>query len=422
MKRKNLLFAMVVAILVMGLLAQCGPTPTPQVIENTVVVNQTVEVPVQSTVVVNQTVEVPVQSTVIVTATPEPVVQPSAKIVFMDDQSGANFQQWFQTIALPAAEQALGIKIDYVVGKDAEIFEKMKAWEPGKGDFAVFFPKSAAALIKAGIPLETLSPDKIPNMAKVDPRLQESSEGVAINNLAVAYWFSTYCLIYDSASVKTPPTSWAEFYDQRAQYKGKIGWVRPDAKSSAGWRQPFAFLNAFYDFSKPFDANDPAFQAAWAKLKDFYTFGTLPLAAEPTNMFENFNAGDTTISLYAIDYSLWSARQGTLPPTIKASFLKEGVDAGGQAYFAIPANISDADKVAAYQVVNFLLSDAMQVRLVSTMFQYPSTLVTDQVAPIVWEQIPTIDVAWANKIPADRVNADAIQYIKDHGLELVPSQ
>ena len=68
------------------------------------------------------------------------------EIVFMDNQSGANFQQWFQTIALPAAEEALGIKIEYVVGKDAEIFEKMKAWKPGEGDFAVLFPKSAAKL------------------------------------------------------------------------------------------------------------------------------------------------------------------------------------------------------------------------------------------------------------------------------------
>jgi ABC-type uncharacterized transport system YnjBCD substrate-binding protein len=414
MKRKNLPFLLVAAIVVMGMITQCGTTPAPQIVEKTVIVNQTVEVPKE--VVVTKEVE----KEVVVTATPEAVLQPSSTIVFMDDQSGANFQQWFQTIALPAAEKALGIKIEYVVGKDAEIFEKMKAWEPGKGDFAVLFPKSAAALLSAGLPVETLSPDKIPNMAKIDPRLQESSEGVAINNQAVAYWFSTYCLVYNSADVQTPPVSWAEFYERRAEFKGKIGVVRPDAKSSAGWRQPFAFLNAFYDFSKPFDANDPAFQEAWAKLKDFYTYATLPLAAEPTNMFEAFNAGDTTISLYAIDYSLWSARQGTLPPTIKAAFLTEGVDAGGQAYFAVPANISDADKLAAFQVINYLLSDEMQVRLVSTMFQYPSTLVIDQVAPIVWEQIPQPDVAWANKIPADRVNKDAIQWIKDHGLELVP--
>ena len=421
MKRKNLLFLLVAAIVVMGMLTQCGATPTPVVVEKTVVVNQTVEVPKE--VVVQQTVEVPVEKQVVVTATPVPVVEPSKEIVFQDNQSGSNFQQWFQTIALPAAEKATGIKINYVVGKDAEIFEKMKAWEPGKGDFAVLFPKSAAALIKSEIPVEILSPDKIPNMAKVDPKLQTSSEGVPIEDKAVAYWFSTYALVWNSDLVKDPPETWAEFYDRRAEFKGQIGFIRPDAKSSAGWRQPFAFLNAFYDFSKPFDPNDPEFQAAWEKLKDFYTYATLPLAAEPSpNLFENFNAGDTAISVYAMDYTLWSAREGTMPPTMKAGFLKEGIDAGGQAYFAVPANISDADKLAAYQVINFLLSDEMQVRLVSTMWQYNSTLVNDQVPPIVWEQIPPPDVAWSVKIPAERVNADAIQYIKDHGLELVPPE
>jgi putative spermidine/putrescine transport system substrate-binding protein len=297
------------------------------------------------------------------------------------------------------------------------------AWAPEGGDFDVLFPKSAAALIKSEIPVEVLSPEKIPNMAKVDPNLQVSSEGVPIDDKAVAYWFSTYALVWDSSVVKDPPETWAEFYDRREEFKGQIGIVRPDAKSSAGWRQPFAFLNAFYDFSGTFDPNDPEFQAAWEKLKDFYTYATLPLAAEPSpNLFENFNAGDSTISVYALDYTLWSARQGTMPPTMKAGFLKEGIDAGGQAYFAVPANIPEADKLAAYKVIDFLLSDEMQVRLVSTMWQYNSTLVNDQVPPIVWEIIPKPEVAWSVKIPPEKVSADAIQWIKDHGLELVPPE
>ncbi len=262
------------------------------------------------------------------------------EIVFMDSQSGANFQQWFQTIALPAAEEFLGVKIKYVVGNDAEIIERMKAWKPSQGDIAVLFPKSLALLVKTKqVSLETLTTDKIPNMAKIDPALQESTEGINVAGKGAAYWFSTYALIYNSNFVKNPPKSWKEFYERRAEFKGHIGYVRPDAKSSAGWRQPFAFLNAFVDFSKKFDPQAQDFQDAWAKLKDFYTYAQLPLAAEPTNMFENFNAGDTWITLYAMDYSLWSARQGTMPPTTKAMFLEEGIDAGGQAYMAVPANI-----------------------------------------------------------------------------------
>jgi len=179
-------------------------------------------------------------------------------------------------------------------------------------------------------------------------------------------------------------------------------------------------LNAFYDFSQPFDPEDAAFQEAWAKLKDFYTYATLPLAAEPVNMFENFNADDTWISLYAMDFALWSARMGTMPPTTKAVFLEEGVDTGGQEYFVVPANIPEADKAAAYALINYLLSDDQQVRLVSTMWQYNSTLINDKVPAIVWEQIPTAEAAHAAQIPPERVNAEAIEWIKEHGLELVP--
>jgi ABC-type uncharacterized transport system YnjBCD substrate-binding protein len=417
MNRKKLLFLSVAAILVMGMLTQCGATPTPAVIRETVVVNQTVEVPKE----VEVTVEVPVEKEVVITATPEPAVEASTEIVFMDDASGANFQQWFQTIALPSAEEALGLKIQYVVGRDAETFEKMKAWEEGQGDFAVLFVGSTSALLKSGIPLEDLTAEKIPNMAKIDPNLMISADGVPLDNKAVAYWFSSYALVYDSAFVADAPTSWAELYDRREEFKGKIGIVRPDAKSSAAYRQPYTFLNAFYDFTQPFDPDDPAFQAAWAKLKDFYTYATLPLAGEPVNMFENFNAGDSIITYYAMDYSLWSARQGTMPPSTKITFPEEGAMAGSF-YMVVPANIPEGDKLAAYKLLNYLLSDDQQVRLVSTMWQYPSTMVLEQVPGIVWEQIPYPDVAKAAAMPLDHFNSDAIEWVKEHGLELVPAE
>jgi len=42
------------------------------------------------------------------------------EIVFMDTQSGANFQQWFQTIALPAAQDALVIMRENRFGNECE--------------------------------------------------------------------------------------------------------------------------------------------------------------------------------------------------------------------------------------------------------------------------------------------------------------
>jgi putative spermidine/putrescine transport system substrate-binding protein len=343
------------------------------------------------------------------------------EIVFMDSQSGANFQEWWQTIALPAAEEVLGVKIRYVVGSDAEIIERMKAWKPGQGDITVLFPKSLALFIKTPqVQLENLTPAIIPNMAKIDPVLQVSTEGIPVANKGAAYWWSTYALIYNADLVKNPPRTWQEFYDRRAEWKGHIGFIRPDAKSSGGWRQPFAFLNAFADFTRKFDPNAADFQDAWAKLRDFYTYCTLPLAAEPTNAFENFNAGDTWITVYAMDYSLWSARQGTMPPSTKAMFLAPGIDAGGQAYLVVPSNIPAENKEIAYKLINYLLSDDHQVRLVSTMFQYNSTMITQKVPGIVWEQIPKVEVAKKAAIPPERVNNDVITYIKKNAVNIIP--
>ena len=54
------------------------------------------------------------------------------------------------------------------------------------------------------------------------------------------------------------------------------------------------------------------------------------------------------------------------------------------------------------------------------MWQYNSTMINDKIPPIVWEQIPTLEEAQAGQVPADQVNAEAIEWVKEHGLELVP--
>jgi spermidine/putrescine-binding protein len=86
----------------------------------------------------------------------------------------------------------------------------------------------------------------------------------------------------------------------------------------------------------------------------------------------------------------------------------------------VPANIPEDNKQIAYKLINYLLSDDQQSRLVSTMWQYNSTMINDKVPGIVWEQIPRIEVAKKAIIPADRVNADAITYIKKNAVTIIP--
>jgi putative spermidine/putrescine transport system substrate-binding protein len=346
------------------------------------------------------------------------------ELVIADSQSGANFQAYWQKFVIPAVKQSLGVDLKYLVTKDAEQIEKTKAWKPGQGDVHILFPKSIAAWVTSGVPLETLSTANVPNLAKIDPQYLKSDEGVDLQGKAALYWRTSYALIYNSQYIKNPPKSWKEFYDRRAEFKGHIGLVRPDAKSSSAWRQRLVFLHAFLKekMAMPMAQleKDPAFIDAWNRLKDFTRHAKLPLPAEPPNLFEDFNAGDTWIALYAQDYSLWSARQGTMPPTIKAVYPEEGADEIGTGYLAVPANIPPEYKAVALKVVNYLLSDDQQVRLLTTMWQYPGTDITDQAPPIVWEIVPKLEVLTKTAIPRDRVRKDVIDYIKGHTKELIP--
>jgi putative spermidine/putrescine transport system substrate-binding protein len=420
MRNKMLIVVGLVGVLALALSA-CAQ-PTPEVITEQVVVTKEVKVEVP--------VEVEVEK--IVVATPEPVPERPTAITLIDTNSGANFQWYWQQQVIPAIEEQMGVTVDYVVSNEAEVIERMKAWEPGQGDAHLLFvkPETIPKALGEGIELETLYPDKvdvIPNIEKCPKAYLETVLGTAIDGKGALYWRSQYALIYNSKYIEDPPTSWKEFYDRRAEWKGHIGIVRPDAKSGSSYRIPYSFLNAFVAMTDqegnaiPLDAlqANEAWQDAWAKLKDFYTYAKQPLPAEPPNMFEDFNAGDTWISFYAMDYALWSRHQGTMPPTIKSSFLEEGMAAGSDGYLIVPVGIPEEYKPVVYDVVNFLLSDDQQIRLITTMWQYTGTDIWDKIPGVVWDTIP----AWEDMEPARLriANSEVKEYIKEFGVdELLP--
>jgi len=418
MRNKMLIAVGLVSVLAL-LLSACA-APTPEVITEVQEVEVTVEVEVP--------VEVEVEK--VVTAVPEPAPELPTQITLIDTNSGANFQWYWQQQVIPAIEEQMGITVDYVVSNEAEVIERMKAWEPGQGDAHLLFvkPDTVPKALGEGLELETLYPDQldaIPNLDKCPKAYLETVLGMDINGQCALYWRSQYALIYNSEYIKDPPTSWQEFYDRRGEWEGHIGIVRPDAKSGSSYRIPYSFLNAFVDMTDA-DGNaiplaelqeTPEWEEAWAKLTEFYTYARQPLPAEPPNMFEDFNAGDTWISFYAMDYALWSRHQGTMPPTIKSSFLSEGMAAGSDGYLIVPVGIPEEYKPVVYDVVNFLLSDDQQIRLITTMWQYTGTDIWDKVPGVVWDTIP----AWEDMEPARLriANGEVKDFLKEQGADLL---
>jgi putative spermidine/putrescine transport system substrate-binding protein len=412
MRDRRMWKMLAVVVATMVLLASCAPaaTPTPEVI-------------------VKKETQV-VKETVVKEVTPVPPPPAPTEITLIDTNSGANFQWYWQNQVIPAIEEQLGVKVSYVVSNEAELLERMKAWEPGQGDAHLLFvkPETIPNALDQGLELETLYPDQagaIPNIEKCPKAYLETALGENIDGKGALYWRSQYSLIYNSEYIKDPPTSWAEFYDRREEWKGHIGIVRPDAKSGSSYRIPYSFLNGFVDMvdeegnAIPLEELEQTaeWQDAWAKLTEFYTYAKQPLPAEPPILFEDFNAGDTWISFYAMDYSLWSRHEGTMPPTLKASFLAEGMAAGSDGYLVVPAGIPEEYKPVVYEVVNFLLSDDQQIRLITTMWQYTGTDIWDKIPGVVWDTIP----AWEDMEPSRlRIgNSDVKNFIKEQGVDLL---
>jgi len=74
----------------------------------------------------------------------------------------------------------------------------------------------------------------------------------------------------------------------------------------------------------------------------------------------------------------------------------------------------------ALKVINYLLSDDQQIRLITTMWQYPGTEITDQVPAIAWEMVPKLDALSRTAVPRDRIRKDMIDYIKAQAKDLMP--
>jgi len=347
----------------------------------------------------------------------------NTKIVLIDTNSGANFQEFFVQNVIPKAIKKLGFQIEYVVSSGPEIVERTKAWGNRKGDFHIFLMKQETLgdLQKNNFPLVKLYPDlvsKIPNLTKISKQNLEVNDDINLKGNAALFWRSQEAIIYNSAKLPNPPKSWKELYERRAELKGHIGLVRPDAKSSGGRRFVYGFLNAFnVNFKMPFDQlkETKEWKEGWAKWEDFSTYLYKPLASEPPILFQQIKSEDVWISEYALDYTLWTRDKGLLPKSTKGLFFAEGDTSGADALLVIPQNINDPEKQNAIKLINFLLSDEIQVGMITTMWQYTGTDINKKIPVSVWDSIPKWEVAQKSRIRFE--NTEAQKYITEQGME-----
>lgn len=341
----------------------------------------------------------------------------------VDTVSGPNFQAFWKSYLIPRISKKLGISVSYTVGSGPTLQLQAKSWQQDNPEFSLLFVKGLdlSNMIVSKVPLTPLYPMQkaaIPNESMEPVSFMSSNNGVQLDGKGLLFWRAQFDLIYNSKFVKTPPKTWKEFYDRRKEFKGHIGIIRPDAGSGGGRAFIYSFLTAFgVDFSKPFAEieKSAAWKDGWAKFEEFSKYLAEPVASSAPVMFHQFQTEQVWLSAYAQDYSLWSASQGQLPPTIKAAALDENVVGASNAWMAVPAVASAAQKSAAYKVMNELLSPEVQLHMLETMYQYPGTDAWKKAPASAWEKIPPLNVAEDHGIRIS--NLEAVTYIQKHGME-----
>jgi putative spermidine/putrescine transport system substrate-binding protein len=343
----------------------------------------------------------------------------------IDTISGPNFQAKWQTDWIPTIKKELGINVVYTVGSGPTLLQQMKTWQQDRPEFNLLFIKGLdlSNMVVSGIPLEALYPAKeeqIPNQKLEAKEFLPSNNGVSLNGVGLIFWRAQFDLVFNSTFVPNPPKTWKEFYDRRAEFKGHIGIIRPDAGSAGGRAFIYSFLTAFgVDFDKPFAEvqQEPAWKTAWEKFSEFSKYFAQPVASSPPVMFHQFQTEQVWITDYAQDYCLWSTTQGLLPPTTKAAPLDVNIVGASNAWLAVPKTDTEEQKAAAYKVINYLLSPKVQIDMVTTMYEYPGTNSWKDAPKEVWDKIPPVDAAESHGIIIK--NFDAITYIQQHGMDYV---
>jgi len=337
------------------------------------------------------------------------------EVRFFDTMSGANFVQWWQTNAIAAYQKEAGTAVKYASTGSAEILQRIKAAEAGKGDIDLLFlaPDKIAGFLNEGV-LEDLRRygALMPNMAKTEPPDNRVAAGTELNGTGVPFFRYAYVLIYNADQVKNPPQSWKELYERRNEWKGRISYVDPRSPVSGSGRFFVAsFLKALgSDWGFTGGKEDATWQPSWEKLAEFEKANFTKHATSGGAHVGQFATGEIWIGFHALDFVEYSKKLGTVPPQIKTVMLKEGVP-GGAGYLAIPKNISEARKEAAAKFINFALSDKIQIDMVENMYEFPGTGVWDKLPESVYRVMPDKKTMQGTRLPDPP--AQVLQYIPE---------
>jgi putative spermidine/putrescine transport system substrate-binding protein len=252
---------------------------------------------------------------------------------------GFNGEKLESIILAPFREQC-GCEIVFETGNNGERLNKIQIRNGGGVDVAYFTDSFSQTGIEAGL-FQKIDPTKLPNLAGIYDLAKDPQGGYG-----PAYSIGRVGIVYDSAKVTTPITSWNDLWREDMAASLSL----PGITTTAG---PMVVLKAGdHADVDAYTDTDGAF-AAIEELKP--------------NVVKNYNTGSEMINLFstgeisaaiAQDFTL-AQIQAAVPTTVWAD-LSEGSIA---TLNTVNIPVGAAEPELAYQFINFILSPEIQQQL-----------------------------------------------------------
>src|SRR5262249_19549054 len=152
------------------------------------------------------------------------------------------------------------------------------------------------------------------------------------------------------------------------------------------------------------------------KFREFSESFYKPPFSAPPQMFQQYAAGNVWIGELPIDFALWSRDQDLLPRTVKATFFPTPM-VNGAAWMTIPSNVPAERQRSAFTLINWLLSPAIQGRMLSEMHQYPAISAWNKMPTNAFRDIPSWEEI--SRIRKPLANDELFTWITENGAGLL---
>lgn len=300
----------------------------------------------------------------------------------------ASHKPWVEAHVMPLFEKKYNCKLTFEGTRSLVNLEKMQKNKDKPYLSVVQMDDPVMILaVKEGL-LEAVTPDKVPNMAKLKPGT------IHMNGQWTNYLQPWQGIAYNTNVVKEPPASWTDIYDPK--YKGRI--ILPSLQNTEGI--PNLFMAAHLETGKPMAEAMRDVGAAFKKLATLKP-NLLTVYSQMPQAFSLLEQGEAHMVVGALSSFALQRKQDGAPLGMAAP--KEGI-------FPVPSGIAlvkgGPNPELAYAYVNELLGAEVQSKIVGPTFalptnvdvQPPSGMPTNAVIhPIDWAFVAENRTGWVQR-------------------------